>query len=310
VNSPVESNSWPDLGVRQPGRQPAIMPLEVADELEMVMERASTLTNNPSAVVDAAGPAGLEDPDGDRVQIEESRRAIRNARPDGERIDTVVAARVQRAYESYGDSGPTAGNQRHHSPSNDAFAASTLSTPRSDNAAPRAEVQASPAMPPHTVNYDARPALAALMAPPTALNTDPTVEALEAGSVRTVETPEPDTADRLVQSLRMQFLRGGGDAVVHIRPEHLGPLTVSVRVEQGSVSAHVSADNAVVAEWLQANEQLLRDSLKASGLNLERFVVHKDPDNPGRNARRDSTPSRHHHRRRDDERRSTFDITV
>ena len=44
------------------------------------------------------------------------------------------------------------------------------------------------------------------------------------------------TPHRLVQSLRMQFLRGGGDAVVQLRPEHLGPVTVSLRVEAGAAS--------------------------------------------------------------------------
>src|SRR5699024_9185352 len=37
---------------------------------------------------------------------------------------------------------------------------------------------------------------------------------------RTGTLPEADTRDRLIQSLRMQFLRGGGDAVLQLRPEH------------------------------------------------------------------------------------------
>lgn len=127
------------------------------------------------------------------------------------------------------------------------------------------------------------------------------------------DTPAPDTTDRIVQSLRFQFQRGGGDAIVQIRPEHLGPLSISLRVENGSVQAHVTAENPVVAEWLKANEEMLRESLKESGLQLDRLVVHRDPDPSDRSPQRDWSQARREHQRRrfnDELLQSTFELTV
>ena len=122
--------------------------------------------------------------------------------------------------------------------------------------------------------------------------------------------PDADTPDRIVQSLRLQFQRGGGDAIVHIKPEHLGPLTISLRVENGTVSAHVTADNPVTAEWLQSNEQTLRDGLKSNGLQLDRLVVNRDADPSGRPPHREESQRQREQRRRFNERQSTFEITV
>lgn len=141
-----------------------------------------------------------------------------------------------------------------------------------------------------------------------------TVEALggfaRAGApVTTADVPAADTADHLVQSMRMQFLRGGGDAIVHIRPEHLGPVTISLRVEDGAVAARIVTDNPAVAEWLQSNEHALRDGLKGSGLQLERLVVHRDGQSPGHGREREAA-ARKPPQRRPANGASTFEITV
>jgi flagellar hook-length control protein FliK len=117
-------------------------------------------------------------------------------------------------------------------------------------------------------------------------------EGPNASAATPADTPAPDTADRLVQSMRMQYLRGGGDALVQLRPEHLGPVTIALRVEDGAVSARITADNAAVAEWLQANEHSLRDGLKANGLQLDRLVVDRDGQSPHHRSQREAPPRR------------------
>jgi flagellar hook-length control protein FliK len=124
-------------------------------------------------------------------------------------------------------------------------------------------------------------------------------------------TPAADTTERIVQSLKLQAIRGGGDAVLQLRPEHLGPISISLRVENGAVSAVITADHPGVAEWLQSNQQSLRDGLQASGLQLERFVVQRDGQSPTDRQRREWLESR----RRDLRRRappsdSTFEISM
>lgn len=169
----------------------------------------------------------------------------------------------------------------------------------------------------------AKPAAAALdLNPPTTLVTglgsssapgriadfEAVIRSFTAGG--TADLPAADTPDRIVQSLRMQFQRGGGDAIVQIRPEHLGPLTVSLRVENGAVQARVTTENPAVAEWLQANQETLRESLKSSGLDLDRLVINRDPDPTDRESPRDLPQPRRDRRRFADHRQSTFEIRV
>jgi flagellar hook-length control protein FliK len=119
-----------------------------------------------------------------------------------------------------------------------------------------------------------------------------------------------ETTSSIIQSLRMQYQAGGGDAIVHIKPEHLGPVSVSLRVENGVVSAVVTAENPAVAEWLKANEHMLRDGLSSSGLHLERFAVRRDghPAEDGRKGYQPPEPK--DRRRRALPSESTFEVTV
>jgi hypothetical protein len=143
--------------------------------------------------------------------------------------------------------------------------------------------------------------------PPPAPQVTLTQPAAEAVDV--TRTPvAPDTADSIVQSMRLQYQGGGGEAVVHIKPEHLGPVSVSLRVENGVVSAVVHAGSGEVAEWLKANEQVLRDGLASSGLHLERFAVRRDGHPPDRRPSRPPEPP--DRRRRGLQPESTFEITV
>lgn len=142
----------------------------------------------------------------------------------------------------------------------------------------------------------------------------PSAVLADVGAAATIETPRAslphETADPIIQSLRMQYQLGGGDAVVHIKPEHLGPVSVSVRVENGVVSAIVNADNPAVVEWLKAHEHLLRDGLASSGLHLERFAVKRDGHPPDDRGRHWHPPEEQARRRRALQPESTFEITV
>jgi flagellar hook-length control protein FliK len=124
------------------------------------------------------------------------------------------------------------------------------------------------------------------------------------------DVPDSDTPERLVHSLRMQFLRGGGDAVVQLRPEHLGPVTVSLRVEGGTVEARITAANPVVAEWLEAHHETLREGLQANGLTLDRLMVDRDGRSPDRRGDRREEPRRQQRFRPASEAQSTFELTI
>jgi flagellar hook-length control protein FliK len=162
---------------------------------------------------------------------------------------------------------------------------------------------------PAHVMTEAAPRVEPLFVPGAVEGFDPVLE----GASAPIETSGPlprETSDSIIQSIRLQYLRGGGDAVVHIKPEHLGPVSVSLRVENGSVSAVVNAENPAVAEWLKANEHLLREGLASSGLHLERFAITRDGHPPEGDRKGWRAPEDRARRRRALEPESTFEITV
>jgi flagellar hook-length control protein FliK len=69
---------------------------------------------------------------------------------------------------------------------------------------------------------------------------------------------------------------GAWEANVRLKPEHLGEVNIAVRVERNSVSAVVNAEAAGVRQWLESQEQAVRNGMAEHGLQLERFVVQRD----------------------------------
>jgi flagellar hook-length control protein FliK len=88
--------------------------------------------------------------------------------------------------------------------------------------------------------------------------------------------PDVDTTEQIVQAMRVQFRDGIGSAVLRLKPEHLGEVSISLRVEQQIVSATVHADVPAVRQWLESQEASLRNGLSEQGLRLGEFVVRED----------------------------------
>ncbi|MGH9311035.1 MAG: flagellar hook-length control protein FliK [Vicinamibacterales bacterium] len=88
--------------------------------------------------------------------------------------------------------------------------------------------------------------------------------------------PDAGTTDQIVHAIRMQFRDGIGDAVIRLKPEHLGEVSVSLRVDQQTVSATVHAEVPAVRQWLESQESMLRNSLSEQGLHLDKFAVRED----------------------------------
>jgi flagellar hook-length control protein FliK len=87
---------------------------------------------------------------------------------------------------------------------------------------------------------------------------------------------EHDVALQIVQSLRLQFRDGIGEAVLRLKPEHLGSVAISLRIEDGGLKANVQAELPAVRQWLESQQDTLRSALAEHGLRLDRFDV--DPD--------------------------------
>jgi flagellar hook-length control protein FliK len=124
-----------------------------------------------------------------------------------------------------------------------------------------------------------------------------------AGETTLLQVPEREVVAQLVQSMRMQFRDGVGEAVVHLKPEHLGTVSISLRIENGAVSASIHAGVPEVRQWLESQQTQLRDGLADQGLRLERFIV--EPD--GKRQPADDQSDRSQARRRRPQSRRTAD---
>jgi flagellar hook-length control protein FliK len=105
--------------------------------------------------------------------------------------------------------------------------------------------------------------------------------------------PDGDTALQIVQAMRLQFRDGIGDAVVRLKPGHLGEVSISLRVDHQSVSATVHAEVPAVRQWLESQESSLRSGLADQGLHLEKFVVKEDQPRQGEKEAQDAEAREH-----------------
>jgi hypothetical protein len=90
------------------------------------------------------------------------------------------------------------------------------------------------------------------------------------------DIPGDDNLSRLVQTMRVIARPGAWEATVRLKPEHLGDVTIALRVERNTVSAVVQAEAAGVRQWLETQEQAVRAGMAEHGLHLDRFVVDRE----------------------------------
>lgn len=119
--------------------------------------------------------------------------------------------------------------------------------------------------------------LAAMAASPTALGAPASAEPPRAGTP--VEAP---LTPQIVKAVSLLWRDGIGEARLRLEPEHLGSVTVSLRVERGVVTARMTADVPGVRDWIRTHEADLRNSLASQGLELDQIVVSADPDDRNR----------------------------
>ena len=129
-----------------------------------------------------------------------------------------------------------------------------------------------------------------------------------AGSPMTYQQ-NADNILRLVQSMQVLVRNGTSEATIRLRPEHLGDVSIAIRVEGRSVAATIRAESAGVREWIQSQEDALRTGLAQQGLSLDRLVVQRDPRHD-RQAEEPPPESKRHRARKDTDAGERFEVTV
>lgn len=96
--------------------------------------------------------------------------------------------------------------------------------------------------------------------------------------------------EQVVKSMSMRTQSDGTSQLsVRLVPEHLGSVTLNLKVDGSNVSATAVAQNADVRNALVAHQQTLARSLAESGLKLTSFNVNMSGGNAGHDQPRDRT---------------------
>jgi flagellar hook-length control protein FliK len=127
------------------------------------------------------------------------------------------------------------------------------------------------------------------------LPTTAAAQSAAAGTQTPGLTPQAESAlpGQIVQAIRMQWQIGIGQATIRLDPAHLGELSVSLRVDQGTVNAQLHADTPEVRAWIQQHAHDLRGALEQQGLRLGQMAVTAvDPDGRRQSQTQDQPPPR------------------
>jgi flagellar hook-length control protein FliK len=140
-----------------------------------------------------------------------------------------------------------------------------------------------------------------------------TVNSAAGNAAYTSAAPRSEEAavlPQIVKSIRLQAVQGTTEARVQLKPEHLGNLNITLKVEHNQVTATIQADVAAVRRWIESHESSLRQALSEQGLQLASLVVRPDDEQASSDERNGERPGRQPRRRswRDEE--QTFEVLV
>ena len=90
----------------------------------------------------------------------------------------------------------------------------------------------------------------------------------------TVDRPSaPDLGPQIIKGLQLQLTAGGGDMKLTLTPEHLGEVTIQVKVSGEHVTATLASEKPEVRQWIANHQDDLRRGLTGLGLTLDEVVV-------------------------------------
>jgi len=86
--------------------------------------------------------------------------------------------------------------------------------------------------------------------------------------------------DEIIKQFTLILNRGGGEARLHLHPESLGELKLSIKLSNNEVSTNMLVDNQTVKDLIMAKLNILEESLQEQGFQLGSFQVEvKDRQN-------------------------------
>jgi len=93
-----------------------------------------------------------------------------------------------------------------------------------------------------------------------------------------VFAPREAIVNQVVEKAQVLLTGDKSEMVIHLKPDHLGKLTLKIVTENGMVTARIVAENKQVKHVLESNMLLLKESLEKQGMVVQDFSVSVSQD--------------------------------
>jgi flagellar hook-length control protein FliK len=264
---------------RREGDEAGLQRREAQDGAALALAAAaSEAAGDQAARTEAGARAPVAQPaDGLTGRATPAGAAVKPSRPATAQIDAPADPAPVLSTES---AAPATGKPATDAArSQDVEAAGTSGAASRESATPSVTVAALPARPIEIAAHVARSGDVALAYQPLA-------------------AADRENVDAIVRTMHVQWHGlSGSEARLQLRPEHLGQLALTVRVEHGEVRAHVQAETVEAGQWIEGHQDELRASLREQGLEIKEFVVTTDPDRRREGSSSEPRPPRGRSRR-------------
>ncbi|MCL6559393.1 MAG: flagellar hook-length control protein FliK, partial [Firmicutes bacterium] len=97
---------------------------------------------------------------------------------------------------------------------------------------------------------------------------------------RDIPVTKNEIINQVVEKAKVVISGEKSEMMMDLKPDSLGKLSLKVVTERGMVVAQFVAESQQVKQVLEANMQLLKDTLERQGLSVQQFSVSVGQDNP------------------------------
>lgn len=95
----------------------------------------------------------------------------------------------------------------------------------------------------------------------------------ETSSMDTTDVQMPEIVNQIVDKIKMEIGPQKTSIELHLNPEHLGNVQVTVSAKEGALTAQFHVQNQMTKQAIEANMELLKESFEGQGVKVDEVEV-------------------------------------
>ncbi|MFC1725555.1 flagellar hook-length control protein FliK [candidate division KSB1 bacterium] len=105
------------------------------------------------------------------------------------------------------------------------------------------------------------------------VNTSSFDKEMETAKPRNFDFDYSRTIEGIVKQVKLQLDKGVNEITIDLEPKFLGKMKMKIRMEENHLNAKVNVETAEVKRIIESNLDRLKDSLRESGVEIEKFDI-------------------------------------